>query len=75
MSQYLPTGDFKEINILESDDLVQCDELLDEIKEDILSKPDGDKYGYFKECDSEYPAEIEKKPKFFHFVIIKQNQI
>ena len=64
MSQYFPTGDFKEINILESDDLVQCDELLDEIKEEILSKPDGDEYGYFKECDSEYPAEIEKTENF-----------
>ena len=51
MSQYLPTGDFKKMKFLENDDSVQCDKLLDEIKEDTLSTPDDNEYGYFIECD------------------------
>ena len=49
--------------------------LMNEIKEDILNTPDDNEYGYFIECDLEYPAEIEKKTKTFHFVLIKQKQI
>ena len=44
MGQFLPTGDFKKITFLKNDDYdydsVECDELLDEIKEDILSTLD-----------------------------------
>ena len=56
MSQYLPTGDFKKIN---------CE--YDEIKEDILNTPDDNEYGYFIECDLEYPVEIKEKTKNFPF--------
>ena len=67
MSQYLPTGDFKKVKVLENDDSVQCDELLDEIKEDILSTPDDNEYGYIVDCDLEYPAEIKEKTENFLF--------
>ena len=35
--------------------------LMNEIKEDILNTPDDNEYGYFIECDLEYPAEIKEK--------------
>ena len=47
MSQYLLTGDFKEIKFIENDGLV----LIDEIKEDIKNTSDDNEYGYFIECD------------------------
>ena len=40
-------------------------ELCEEIKEDILSTPDDNEYGYFIECDLEYPAEIKEKTENF----------
>ena len=45
MSQYLSTGDFKKIKFLEIDDSVHFDEILDEIKEDVLSTPNDNEYG------------------------------
>ena len=39
--------------------------LIDEIKEDILNTPDDCEYGYFIECDLEYPAEIKEKTENF----------
>ena len=57
MSQYLPTGDFKKIKLCCEYDSV----LMDEIKDDILNTPDDNEYGYFIECDLEYPAEIKGK--------------
>ena len=39
--------------------------LMDEIKEDILNKPDDNEYGYFIECDLEYSAEIKEKTENF----------
>ena len=56
MCQYLPTGDVKKIMFLENDDSV----LIDEVKEDIIKTPDDNEYGYFNECDLEYPAEIKE---------------
>ena len=56
MSQYLPTGDFKKIKLCCEYDSV----LMNEIKEDILNTPDDNEYGYFIECDLEYPAEIKE---------------
>ena len=59
MSQYLPTGDYKKIKILKNDDDSVCKAppaLVVEIKEDIINTPDDDEYGYFIECDLEYPA-------------------
>ena len=74
MSQYLPTGDFKKMRSFAK---FGCDneELLTyEIKEDILNTPDDYEYGYFIECDLEYPVEIKEK-KTFHYVPIKQKPI
>ena len=56
MSQYLPTGDFKKIKFCYEYDSL----LMNEIK-DILKTPDDNEYGYFVECDSEYPAELKEK--------------
>ena len=63
MSQYLPTGDFKKIKLCFEYDSV----LMNEIKEDIFNTPDDNEYGYFVECNLEYPAEIEEKTKNFPF--------
>ena len=43
------------------------DGLFDEIKEDILNTLDVNEYGYFNECDLEYPAEIKEKNENFPF--------
>ena len=61
MSQSLPTGDFKKMKLCCEYDSV----LMDEIKEVILNTPDDNEYGYFIECDLEYPAEIKKKTENF----------
>ena len=63
MSQYRPTGDFKKIKFGCEHDSVP----MNEIKVDILSTPDDNEYGYFIECDLEYPAEIKEKTKNFPF--------
>ena len=63
MSQYLPTGDFKKIKLCCEYDSV----LMNEIKEDIFNTPDDNEYGYFVECNLEYPAEIKEKTKNFPF--------
>ena len=69
MSQYLPTGDFKKMRSFAKfrcDEDYEYDELLiDEIKEDILNTPDDCAYGYFIECDLEYPAGIKEKTENF----------
>ena len=66
MSQYLPTGDFKKMRLFGSCEDYDNDELLiDEIKEDILSTPDDNEFGYFIECDLEYSAEIKEKTENF----------
>ena len=79
MSQYLPTGDFKKKNLCcgeASREAMQYDSaLMNEIKEDILNTPDDNEFEYFRECDLEYPAEIEEKTENFYFVLIKQKQI
>ena len=47
----------------------------DQLVEDLLQIPDYNEYGYFIECDLEYPVEIKEKTKTFLFVGIKQKQI
>ena len=64
MSQYLPTGDFKKIKFGCGGDYEYDELLIDEIKEDILNTSDDNEYGYFIECDLEYPAEIKKNENF-----------
>ena len=56
MSQYLPTGDFREIKVTRRN-----------IKS-ILRTPDNDDHGFLIECDLEYPNNIHEKTKHFPFL-------
>ena len=53
MSQYLPTGDFREIKVTKSN------------LKTILRTPDNDDHGFLIECDLEYPYNIHEKTKHF----------
>ena len=68
MSQYLPTGTFEKLYFPQQYELEQ-------IVEDFRFIPDNNTYGFFIDCDLEYPAEIKEKSKTFHFVLMKQKQI
>ena len=65
MSQYLHTGDFKKIKFGCGEDFEYDELLIAEIKENILSTPDDNEYGYFIECDLEYPVEFKEKTENF----------
>ena len=52
MSQYLPTGEFKKLQLPENYS-------QDQLVENLLQIPDDNEYGYFIECDLEYPVEIK----------------
>ena len=67
MSQYLSTGNFEKL--LFPDNYSQ-----QQVVEDLLEIPDDNEYGFFKECDLEYPVE-NKKQKTFHCALIRQKQI
>ena len=56
MSQYLPTGDFREIKVTRNS------------LNTILRTPDNDEHGLLKECDLDYPSSIAEKTKFFPFL-------
>ena len=58
MSQYLPTGTFQKLCFPQQYELEQ-------IVEDLRFIPDNNPYGFFIECDLEYPAEIEEKTENF----------
>ena len=60
MSQYLPTGDFREIKVTRSS------------VKTILSTPDNDEHGFLKECDLQYPSIYMKKRNIFHFCRIRR---
>ena len=60
MRQYLPTGNFEKLQLPEN-------YLQDQLVEDLLEIPDDNEYGYFIECDLEYPVEIKEKTKNFPF--------
>ena len=62
MSQYLPTGDFREIRVTRSN-----------IKP-ILRTPDNDEHGFSIECDLEHPNSIHKKQNIFHFYLRKKQK-
>ena len=65
MSQYLPTGEFE---ILPLNPCNYTDNYnLEQFVEDLLQIPDDNEYGFFIECDLEYPAEIKEKTKNFPF--------
>ena len=65
MSQYLPTGEFEivPLNPCNYTDNYNLEQLV----EDLLQIPDDNEYGFFIECDLEYPAEIKEKTKNFPF--------
>ena len=56
MSQYLPTGDFRENKVTRSS------------LKTILRTPDNDEHGFLIECDLEYPNSVHKKTKHFPFL-------
>ena len=56
MSQKLPTGDFREINVTRSS------------FETILKTPDNDKHGFSIKGDLDYPSSINEKTKYFPFL-------
>ena len=60
MSQYLPTIEFEKLQLPENYS-------QDQLVEDILQTPDDNEYGFFIECNLEYPAEIKEKTKNFPF--------
>ena len=60
MSQYLPTGDFREVKVTRSS-LKTC-----------LRTPDNEEHGLLIECDLEYPSSIHKKQNIFHFCRIRE---
>ena len=53
MSQYLPTGDFREIKVTRSN------------LKTILRTPDNNEHGFLTECDLDYPSSIHEKTKYF----------
>ena len=60
MSQYLPTGDFREIKVSRSS------------VKSILRTPDNYEHGFLIECDLEYPSSIHEKQNYFHFYLRKK---
>ena len=65
MSQNLPTGEFE---ILPLNPCNYTDNYnLEQLVEDLLQIPDDNEYGFFIECDLEYPVEIKEKTKNFPF--------
>ena len=64
MSQYLSTGNFEKL--LFPDNYSQ-----EQVVEDLLEIPGDNEYGFFIECDLEYPVEN----KTFHCALIRRKQI
>ena len=60
MSQYLPTGELEKLQLPENYS-------QDQLVEDLLQIPDDNEYGFFIECDLEYPVEFKEKTKNFPF--------
>ena len=58
MSQYLPTSEFEKLQLPE-------EYILEQIVEDLRFVPDNNAFGFFIECDLEYPVEIKEKTKNF----------
>ena len=63
MSQYLPTGDFREIKVTRSN------------LKTFLRTPDNDDHGFLIECDLEYPSSIHEKTKNFPYLPEKKNSL
>ena len=63
MSQNFPTSEFEKLQLPEQILLVQ-------IVEDLTYCPDNNEFGYFIECDLEYPVEIKEKTKKLSFLSV-----
>ena len=63
MSEYLPTGGFHKPNVSNKIRLLKT----------ISRMPDKNEYGFFIECDLEYPSSIHNKRNFFAFLPEKKN--
>ena len=61
MSQYLPTSEEKLQLPEKYGEVTQ----LEQIVEDLRFIPDNNEFGYFIECDLEYPVEIKEKTENF----------
>ena len=68
MSQYLPTSEFEKLQLPE-------EYILEQIVEYLRFIPDNNEFGYFIECDLEYPVEIKEKTKNFPFCPYQKKQI
>ena len=64
MCQYLPTGNFVEIEVIKGN--------KENVLKSILSTKDDHKHGYFIECDLENPQNLHKKTK--HFAIWREKK-
>ena len=58
MSQYLPTSNFEKLYFPQQ-------YILEQAVEDLQFFPDNNPYGFFIECDLEYPADIKEKTENF----------
>ena len=56
MSQYLPTGDFREIKVTRSS------------LKSILRTPDNNEHGFLIQYDLQYPSSIHKKTKYSDYL-------
>ena len=63
MSQPHPTGEFEKLPFNPCN--YTDDYNLDQLVEDLIKIPDDNEYGFFIECDLEYPAEIKEKTENF----------
>ena len=75
MSQPLPTGEFEKIPLNPNTGgtggalrashrgSFACNYNLDQLVEELLQIPDDNEFGFFIECDLEYPVEIKEKTK------------
>ena len=63
MNQYLPTGEFKKLHFDTNNYTDDCN--LEQLVEDLLQIPDDNDYGFFIECDLEYPVEIKQTTENF----------
>ena len=62
MSQYLPTGDFREIKVTRSNIKL------------ILRAPYNNEHGFLIECDLEYPNNLHEKTKHFLVLLERKQQ-
>ena len=70
MSQYLPTGDFEKLTVdTQSTQSASWaygfnDSPIEQLVDDSLQIPVENEYGFFTECDLDYPAKIEESENF-----------